>query len=174
MNSSTRRPRGGPVGRAHAKKVASARIWILVVAILQIVFGLGFGIQNSWDADKALTQLARFAPDERVEVEGKEYVVADLRAEVERERVQGFAVPLGLGAVFFGLFLWARRAAVPALATALLLFVTVHAVEAVIDPTTLPRGLILKVFFLFGLVAGLKAALAQRAASLAAADPASA
>lgn len=143
-----------------------------VVGVVCVTFIVAFGGGTLRDVDKALTHLASFAPDERVEVEGKEYVVAELRAQVERERVQGFAVPIGLGAVFFGLFVWARRAAVPALTTALLLFVTVHAVEAVIDPTTLPRGLFLKIFFLVGLVAGLKAALAQREAVLAAADPA--
>ncbi len=165
-----RRPSGKYAARARAKKVASAAVWILVIAIVQILFGVGFGVKNASDCDQALDHLEQFEATETVEVEGEEHVVADLRAQVERERIQGYVVPIGLGAVFLGLYFWARRAAVPAMVTALLLFVTVHAVAAVVDPSTLPRGIVLKALFIAGLVGGLKAALAQRDAERAAAE----
>ena len=50
----------------------------------------------------------------------------------------------GIGAAFFGLFLWARRNPFPAAVVGLVLFVSVHLFEAVMDPHSLYRGLIMK------------------------------
>lgn len=161
---------GKYVASARAKKVASASVWMLVIAIMQILFGAFLGFSNSKQADAAVANLAQFEAEEIVEAAGEQYVVSDLLAQVERERLQGFVVPIGLGLVFLGLYFWGRRAPVPAITTALLLFVTVHTIEAVIDPVTILRGIVLKLFFVAGLVGGLKAALAQRDSQRIAAD----
>lgn len=55
-----------------------------------------------------------------------------------------FFTVFGIGAAFFGLFLWARRNPFPAAVVGLVLFVSVHLFEAVMDPHSLYRGLIMK------------------------------
>jgi len=137
---------------------------MLVVAVMQLLFGVYFGFQNSKESDAAIRNLAQFEDDEQVEAEGKQYIVSELRAQVERERIQAFAIPIGLGVAFLVMWWWAKRAALAAMVCALLLFLTVHAIEAVIDPMQIARGIILKIFFIAAMVAGIKAALAQRVA----------
>ena len=54
--------------------------------------------------------------------------------------------------VHIGLWWWAKTAPFAAAVVALVLFVTLQLVQAVIDPSTLARGVIIKVFFLVALV----------------------
>lgn len=164
--SPARRPRRGAgrhATRTRAGSTRSAGNWVLAIAILQLVFGVYFGMQHQKEADAALQELAAFADDMQLEIDGAMQTVAELRRDVERERLQAFVVPIGLGVVFFGLFLWARRSALPALCTALALYVTVHAVDALADPTQIGRGIVLKVLCIAALASGIKSALQQRA-----------
>ncbi|MFT7578954.1 MAG: hypothetical protein ACI9MR_000616 [Myxococcota bacterium] len=55
---------------------------------------------------------------------------------------------LGLFAIHVGLWLWAKTSPFPAAVVALVLFVTLHTAEAVIDPSTITSGIIIKVIFL--------------------------
>jgi 4-amino-4-deoxy-L-arabinose transferase-like glycosyltransferase len=76
---------------------------------------------------------------------------------------------VGLAAVFFGLWLWGRRHPFPALLTALIVFVTFHLLDAVLDPLSLLRGIIMKVVIIVGLCTALKKAyVAKREKELAA------
>lgn len=154
---------------ATTSRIGRSRRWLLVIAILQIVFGIGFGYTNSRESDKALASLAELPADHQFEHEGEQLVIGDVRKQIERERVLGFAVPIGLGVAFVLLWLWAKRAALPAMVCALLLFVTVHAIDAAIDPTQLVRGILIKVLFLAALIGGIKAAVQQRVEERAAA-----
>jgi hypothetical protein len=143
--------------------VGRAAKWVLWIGILQLVVGIGFGVKNSQDVDAALKNIARFEPDDMLELaDGSQRKAADLRADVERERLAGFAVPIGIGMALLGLYVWARRSPLPALVSALCLFVLVHGVSAVLEPKTLVQGLIVKFFFIAALIAGIKAALAER------------
>jgi hypothetical protein len=63
-----------------------------------------------------------------------------------------------LAVVFFGLWVWARSSPFPALLTALIVFLTVHIADAVIDPSMLLRGILVKIFIISGLCAGIKKA----------------
>ena len=83
----------------------------------------------------------------------------EIRELIEREKLQAFVIPMGIGVIFLGLWFWAKKAPLRALVTALALFVTVHAVDALVDPKALMRGVILKVLVIAGLAGGIKAAL---------------
>lgn len=77
-----------------------------------------------------------------------------------------------LAAIFFGLWLWGRKSPFPALLTALIVFVTFHLLDAVLDPMSLLRGIIMKVVIIGGLATALKKAyVAKREKELAAAAP---
>lgn len=74
---------------------------------------------------------------------------------------------LFLAAVFLGLWIWGRKSPFPALLTTLIVLVTFHLLDAVLDPASLFRGIILKIIMLVGLVTATKTAyLAKREAEL--------
>ena len=154
--------------KRRAKITRNAALWVLAIAILQLVFGTWFGWQHRKEADAALEHLATMEATEVVTTsDGEEMTVAALREAVERESMQMLAVPIGLGVVFLGLYFWARKSPIPALSTALGLYVSVIAVVAVVDPASIPRGIIIKFLCILGLVNGVRSALHQRTIDLA-------
>jgi len=164
-----RRARRAAVSRRST--VGRAAKWVLAVGILQVLCGAVFGMMNSRDADKALQTLAKFDADEVVELEdGTQKTAAELRTDVERERIAGFAIPIGVGVAMLALYVWARRSPLPAMVSALCLYLLVVGVSGVIDPKTLAQGVIVKVFFITALIAGIKAALAEREVAAAVAE----
>ncbi|MBA4136598.1 MAG: hypothetical protein C0518_04700 [Opitutus sp.] len=74
------------------------------------------------------------------------------------EQIGALIVTGGLSAVFFGLWIWGRNSPYPALCTALGLFLFVHAVDAVLDPMTLLRGILVKIVVLTGLITAIQKA----------------
>jgi hypothetical protein len=68
----------------------------------------------------------------------------------------------GIAAVFFALYFWARRQPLPASIVGLVLFVTMHLLDAIADPTALARGLIMKVIVIAILVNAIKAGIKYR------------
>lgn len=59
---------------------------------------------------------------------------------------------LFVAAIFFGLHLWARRNPVPAAWTGLLLFVGFHLLDAIVEPSSILRGIVMKVIIVSLLV----------------------
>lgn len=153
---------GRHAAAARARQTRNAGRWVLAIAILQLAFGLILGFTHAKEADRALQELANGPADAIYEYEGQQYTAEERRAAIEKEKVQFFVLPIGLGVVFVALYVWSRKSPVPAIGSALGLFVTVHALEAVIDPATLMRGIIFKVFCVAGLAKGLKSALEER------------
>lgn len=62
------------------------------------------------------------------------------------------------------LFFWGRRSPFPAIVTALCIYLALMALNAMVDPTTLIQGLILKIFVLGAFLGGIKAAMVTRSA----------
>ncbi|MGZ9124713.1 MAG: zinc-ribbon domain-containing protein [Candidatus Binatia bacterium] len=63
----------------------------------------------------------------------------------------------GIGAIFFGLYAWARHSPLPAAIVGLTLFVTMHLVDGLVDPTQFGRGIIMKVIIVVMLVQAIQA-----------------
>lgn len=63
----------------------------------------------------------------------------------------------GIAALFYGLYFWARRSPLPAAIVGLILFITLHLVDAIADPTQLARGLIMKIIIVVMLVQAIQA-----------------
>jgi hypothetical protein len=63
----------------------------------------------------------------------------------------------GLLAIHIGLWVWARTAPFPAAVVALVLFVTVHAVNAVLEPESIYKGIVIKIIFLVVLIKAVQA-----------------
>jgi Kef-type K+ transport system membrane component KefB len=116
------------VGDELHKNVKKAKNALLTVAIIQTIFGL----------------------------------ILFAAAKASAARGQGlppilYITVFGIGVIFFGLYLWARRSPLPAAIVGLTLFVTMHLIDGIVDPTQLARGVIMKVFIVAMLVQAIQA-----------------
>jgi hypothetical protein len=64
---------------------------------------------------------------------------------------------VGIAAIFYGLYAWARRSPLPAAIVGLILFVTLHLIDALADPRQITRGLIVKVIIVAMLAQAIQA-----------------
>ena len=69
---------------------------------------------------------------------------------------------VGLGVVFFVLYIWSHRQILPAAVIGLSIYLLVHAADAMIDPMQLFRGIIVKVIIVSVLCRSIAAAMKQR------------
>jgi hypothetical protein len=144
----------------HAK-VAKASSWIGVLACLFAGTGTVMWLMQRGEAQRALQNISALGPDQVLTYEGVEYKVSALRSKIEALPAQTLLVHLTLAALFAALFVWGKRSPIPAIATALAVFIVVHLVNFLLDPSTLVQGIIIKVIAIGALAAGLKAALAN-------------
>ena len=118
------------------KQAKSAAGALLAVAILQTLFG-------------TFVVMAPGLFAEMVEVE------VEVGAAV-------YLVVYGIAVVFFGLYFWARKNPVPAAVAGLVVFLTVHLLDALADPSALIRGILVKVIIIVVLVKAIKAGARHR------------
>jgi hypothetical protein len=72
------------------------------------------------------------------------------------------AANAGLAALYLGMMVWSRRKPVAATLTALLTFITVHAINAVLEPSSLAQGVIIKIVFIVILGTAVREAVVAR------------
>jgi hypothetical protein len=142
---------------------------MLIVAVLTLFGGIFSYFSGMSDVDKTLreaeTAFAGMTPAER-DARLKESMGMTWPEVVEHDRgmVRFQAVVLGtLGAVFLGLWWWAQSNPFAAALTALLLFVTVMLVNAMVDPASLLRGIIVKIAVVVALFSAVSAGYRERA-----------
>lgn len=68
-------------------------------------------------------------------------------------------VNIALALIHVGLGIWAKKAPLAAAVTAMVLFITVHLVNAILDPATIVQGILIKVIFISVLISAIKAGL---------------
>lgn len=160
------RARGGRAQRANSNKMKKAAVAILIVSILFFIGGTFFGLKAWSDAQEPLEQLsANFEPSEEIVLDDGEVVTAsELGSMIRGEVAMIFVLLYGLAAIMLGLFFWARKSPLPATISALSVYVVVLAIDAAFDPTTIYRGIILKVIIIAMMFGGISAALKERAA----------
>jgi len=163
------RRRRGATRAKHAQKsratsMRQASVIVLIVAILYAVVGAIAGYQNQQEANDALLFLELADEGEILEMDdGTEIAVADLRKEIQADVTMVYVVMFGLSALMLACWFWSRQSPLPALMTALGIYVTVLTLSAIADPSTLLSGVILKAIVIAALVAGVRAALRERA-----------
>jgi hypothetical protein len=69
----------------------------------------------------------------------------------------------GIAAMFLGLAFWAKRNPLPAAIVGLVLYITVHLLDALADPTAIARGVLIKVIIVVVLVRAISAGAKHRA-----------
>jgi hypothetical protein len=82
-------------------------------------------------------------------------IAGDAMLDEERKLVLG--VSLALCLIHVGLWWWARTAPFPAAVVALVLFVTLQLINAALDPSTIIKGIVIKILFLVALIRAVQA-----------------
>lgn len=161
-------PPPAPSRFENLQKIGKARKWLLAVAIITFVAGLIFFAINKDEVEKQIDQA-------RLQVAGMDPVELDRRFKqavgmtfqeaIDHDRGMVnmmLAINLGLAAVYMLLWWWAKRKPLPASIIALLLFITTNVINAVIQPSSIYQGLLLKIFFTLALVRAIYAANEER------------
>lgn len=73
-----------------------------------------------------------------------------------------YLMVFGIGIVFLGLAFWARSNPLPPAIIGLVLFITVHLLDALQDPSALVRGILIKIIIIVVLVQAISAGLKHR------------
>lgn len=72
------------------------------------------------------------------------------------------AVVIGVGLIYFALYFWAKRSPLPAAIVGLVLYLTLLLIDAVADPTSIARGIIIKIIIIVVLVRAIQAGLKHK------------
>lgn len=161
----SKRRRGSRASASRRGKMLSAGRMLLILGALFLVFGTFSGFQVRRQAATAHARLHDYGPDEVLEFEGAAVTVAELRRSIDFEVVAAFGTNYLLAGIMVALFFWAKRSPFPATLTGLCVYLVVLVLNAVVEPATLLKGVVLKVLIIAGLVGGMNAALAERAAA---------
>jgi hypothetical protein len=148
----------------RGRRMRNGATWIGVLAIL---FAIWAPIVYALGASKVAGGLARleaFSDDETLApIDGVTYTAGELRAQLQRAPWRAAGLNVALAVLMGGLWLWGRRAPLSAICCALALYVVVQVANALLDPTTIVQGLLIKILALAALWKGLRAALVARA-----------
>jgi hypothetical protein len=153
------------VAHDRAKVMRSASSWIAALAII-FAISAGFAFfMSKQEVDQALSRLEDFDDSQVLQpIDGKTYTAGQLREKVAREPVQVLVINLVVAGLMGALWAWARRSPLPAICGAFALLVVVYGGSAVLDPSSILKGIILKIASFAALYKGLRAALAARVA----------
>jgi len=137
--------------QTHQQRIKSGRTTILVVAILMTLGSVAIYVINSGEVQKGRREIEAARGNELYD-QGK---VAE--ADAENRKASRLITLLAtvnfmLALCYFGLWVWAKTKPLPATLAALILFITVIAASAAIDPKELVRGFIVKILVIAFLV----------------------
>ncbi len=149
-------------------RIGKARKWLFAVAILTLLTGLFYYFTQKEAVEKQITaaeqQTAQMDPGERDQQMQQNIGMTFAEAVAhDRGRVNlMLAINIAMAAIYLGLWWWAKRNPLPAALIALLLFITVTVINAVMEPTSMYQGVIVKVFFVVALARAIGAAKEER------------
>jgi hypothetical protein len=137
------------------KELKSARTILIVVGVLQLIFGAFYLTQAREEFDKGL--------EAAVKARGPNLVVdrveADRLFEENKGLVYGLgSFPLVLGVFFLVMAAIVSRFPVGVTLTSLIVFIVAHVATAVVDPSQIASGIVLKIIFIVILVKAYKSA----------------
>jgi hypothetical protein len=150
---------GTPARFLHRHSVQGATNAIWVLAVLFTLFGVAMFYITRGPTQTALENLAQFADHEVLApIDGVTYTAGELRARVHWEHNGVLVVNLMLAAIMVVLAWWSKRRALPAILIATAIFVVVQVTSAIVDPSTLLQGIVMKAIVIAVLVRGIKGA----------------
>jgi hypothetical protein len=150
-----------PVERAQARTDVALRHVsrgvgaVFFVGVLQLVVSGIVGVSGWGDMQVELAKLAGLAGDAQVTLGDELVEVTIARTELWGGWIGSFALPLVLGVFFFITHHFAKRRPQLGLGLALGVYVGLHVMEAMADPSTIVKGAGLKILIVVALVRGL-------------------
>lgn len=159
-----------PSGEDHQnlRRVGEAAGVIKALAVLFTIFGAIMFLVTKGQAAAVLAKLEGMDAATMLDtpINGTTYTVGALREQLLWEPWGVLIVNIVLAAVMAGLAMWGKRAPLAAVLVATATYVVVLVANAIIDPTTIGQGIIMKIIIIALLVKGIKAALALRTANV--------
>jgi len=143
---------------ARGKQLKNAKGWIFAIGILTLLGNILFFFLTGPQIDEEVKKL-----------QAQNQVVDQQSVDAAKHAAQLVCVGFGaIGVVFLVMGFFVDAYPVPITILALVLYLAGFAVTAVMDPTTIVQGIILKIIIVGGLASSIKAALAyerERAAA---------
>jgi hypothetical protein len=148
--------------------IVRARKWLLVVAILTWGSGVVFYFVQQSQVDKdvasARSATAHLSPQERDELarQNTGMTFEEAMAHDKGQVTLLLVINVALGLLYLGMWAYARKNPLAAAMIALLTFVTVHVVNAILEPKTIVQGIFVKILFVAALIGAVRAAFEAR------------
>ncbi|MEO8064467.1 MAG: hypothetical protein ABI821_17150 [Pseudomonadota bacterium] len=150
---------GTPARFLHRHSVQGATNAIWVLAVLFALFGVVMFYVTRETTQTALANLAPFGDQVVLEpIDGVAYTAGELRARIVWEQRGVLVVNFILAAIMVVLAWWSKRRPLPAILIATAVFVVVQVAGAIMDPSTLMQGIVMKAIVIAVLVRGIKGA----------------
>lgn len=156
------------LGAERDVRIGRARKWLMAISIITLISGFIFWAIGKDEVEKQIrdaeAQIAGIDPATRDELMKQQIGMTweEAKAHDRGQVTLLLAINIGLAIVYLGMWFWAKRNALAATVSALLLFITVIGVNAVYEPKTLAQGVIVKIFFIAALAKAISAAQEER------------
>ncbi|MET3133474.1 hypothetical protein AAKU55_003764 [Oxalobacteraceae bacterium GrIS 1.11] len=147
----------------HFEYIKSATTTIWTLAALYLISGVVMFFMAKFELAETFVKLQGMSPEALVSMnDGNSYTVEALSKKLMWQTWGVLIVSAILASVMGVLARWSKRAPLAAILIATAIFVVVNVANAIADPKTLGQGVVVKVFVVFFLLKGIKAALAHR------------
>ena len=134
---------------ARSKQLKSAKVTIIAIGLLTVGANLVLALMNDYRIDEEVKKL-----------QAQGLVVDQKVVEATKRETQLTCAGFGaIGIVFIVMGFFVSAYPVPITILALVLYLAGFAISAVLDPATIPQGIIIKIIIIGGLVRSIKAAL---------------
>lgn len=146
-------------------KVKEATTVIKVLAVMFILFGGLMFFMQKGQYDQALAQISTYQDHETFPnlINGKKYIVSDLKLQINLEKYGVLGLNIFLSLIMVGLMFYAKKSPLGALIVATAVYVSIHVLNAMVDPTTIGQGFIMKMIIIGMLIKGIRSALELKA-----------
>ncbi len=149
-------PELGSLGQsARSKQLKTARVTLIVVGVLTILANLFMVVSAERVVEEAVQKELRDIPPAQID----RLKLSELKSKAVNNLQLISGAFLAVGFVFIALGLLVNHAPVATTATGLILYLGGWATSAVLDPSMLVQGLLLKIFIIAAMVRALKAAI---------------
>lgn len=154
---------GAPDRFIYQRSVTGATSAIRLLAALFAIFGIAMFFLMRPTTQTALANLSRYQDQEVLEpINGVTYTAGELRKRVVWEQRGVLIVNLILSVTMLVLAWWSKIKPLPAILIATAIYASVQVIGAIIDPSTIFQGIIIKAVIIAVLVRGIKGALSAR------------
>ncbi len=154
---------GTPARFIGQRSVQGATSAIRLLAALFAIFGIIMFFVMRGTTEAALVNLSHYDDQEVLQpIDGVSYTAGELRKRVLWEHRGVLVVNLLLSAIMLVLAWWSRFKPLPAILIATAIYVAIQVISAMVDPTTIMQGFVIKIVVIAILIRGIKGALDLR------------